>query len=155
MAAAHARRGRTRRKRYEPPWLTDPPARRKPKPLINPLADPCAPRRRPRAIGWDAVPDPAVVLGHDVAGAGESARERRYPLEFGPVDVIEIRARFHASQRQFARMIGINVRTLRNWEQGRRRPQGPARAILRVAAANPNLVAAVLLKFRRVWWMDW
>jgi putative transcriptional regulator len=52
-------------------------------------------------------------------------------------------------------MIGISFRTLRNWEQGKRRPQGPARALLRVAAANPNLVAATLLKYRRVWWMRW
>jgi putative transcriptional regulator len=76
-------------------------------------------------------------------------------MEFAPIDVVELRAKFHASQRQFARMIGISVRTLRNWEQGTRRPQGTARALLRVAAANPNLVASTLLKFRRVWWLDW
>jgi putative transcriptional regulator len=49
-------------------------------------------------------------------------------------------------------MIGISVETLRNWEQGRRSPHGPSRALLRVAAANPNAVAAVLLRHRREWW---
>jgi putative transcriptional regulator len=45
---------------------------------------------------------------------------------------------------EFARMIGVSVSTLQNWEQGRRRPDGPARALLRVAAANPDAVAAAL-----------
>jgi putative transcriptional regulator len=42
-------------------------------------------------------------------------------------------------------MIGVSVATLRNWEQGRRRPEGPARALLKVAAANPEMVAAALV----------
>ena len=41
-------------------------------------------------------------------------------------------------------MIGVSVATLQNWEQGRRRPEGPARALLRVAAKNPQAVARVL-----------
>ena len=41
-------------------------------------------------------------------------------------------------------MIGVSVSTLQNWEQGRRRPEGPARALLRVAAANPGVVASAL-----------
>jgi putative transcriptional regulator len=82
-------------------------------------------------------------------------RAEAYPLEFGPIEVLDVRARFHATQEEFARMIGISVDTLRNWEQGKRRPQGPSRALLRVAAANPNLVAATLLRFRRGWWMSW
>jgi len=74
--------------------------------------------------------------------------------EFTPVDVVLIRQRFHATQRQFARMFGISVETLRNWEQGKRRPHGPARALLRVARANPDAVARTLWRYRRVWWMD-
>ena len=42
-------------------------------------------------------------------------------------------------------MIGVRVGTLRNWEQGRRTPEGPALALLRVAAKNPGAVAAALL----------
>jgi putative transcriptional regulator len=41
-------------------------------------------------------------------------------------------------------MIGVSVATLRNWEQGRRTPDGPALALLRVAAKNPELVAEAL-----------
>ena len=63
---------------------------------------------------------------------------------FAPVDVKAIRRRLSKSQSEFARMIGVSVGTLQNWEQGRRRPEGPARALLRVAAANPEAVAAAL-----------
>jgi putative transcriptional regulator len=41
-------------------------------------------------------------------------------------------------------MIGVSVSTLQNWEQGRRVPQGPALALLKVAAANPRAVAKAL-----------
>jgi putative transcriptional regulator len=75
-------------------------------------------------------------------------------LAFTAVDVVLLRHRFHATQRQFARMFGISVETLRNWEQGKRRPRGPSRALLRVARANPDAVARTLWRYRRVWWMD-
>jgi putative transcriptional regulator len=64
--------------------------------------------------------------------------------EFAPVDVKAVRQRLGKSQAEFARMIGVSVSTLQNWEQGRRRPEGPARALLRVAAANPRAVASAL-----------
>jgi putative transcriptional regulator len=41
-------------------------------------------------------------------------------------------------------MIGVSVSTLQNWEQGQRRPDGPARALLMVAAHSPKVVAAAL-----------
>ena len=66
--------------------------------------------------------------------------------EFAAVDVKAIRQRLGKSQSEFARMIGVSVSTLQNWEQGRRQPAGPARALLQVAAANPKVVAAVLSK---------
>src|SRR5260221_12266766 len=50
-----------------------------------------------------------------------------------PVDVARVRAKTHLSQREFAQVIGISVATLRNWEQGRREPKGPARCLLQVA----------------------
>ena len=64
--------------------------------------------------------------------------------EFKPVDVKAVRRRLGKSQSEFARMIGVSVATLQNWEQGRRHPDGPARALLRVAAANPKAVAEAL-----------
>jgi putative transcriptional regulator len=45
------------------------------------------------------------------------------------------------SQSEFALMIGVSVATLQNWEPGRRSPDGPALALLRVAAKNPKAVA--------------
>jgi len=53
-------------------------------------------------------------------------------------DVKAIREAAKVSQRDFARLIGINVRTLQNWEQGRSRPTGAARALLKIVASNPK-----------------
>ena len=64
--------------------------------------------------------------------------------EFRPEDVCKIRTRLKKSQQEFALMVGVSVATLQNWEQGRRRPNGPARALLRVAAKNPQAVAEAL-----------
>ena len=61
-----------------------------------------------------------------------------------PVDVRAIRLRLGKSQSEFAHLIGVSVATLQNWEQGRRRPEGPARALLKVAAKNPDAVFAAL-----------
>ena len=63
---------------------------------------------------------------------------------FEPADVKVVRAKLGVSQSEFALMIGVSVATLRNWEQGRRTPEGPALALLRVAAKNPKAVAAAL-----------
>ena len=61
-----------------------------------------------------------------------------------PQDVRAIRARLKKTQREFAMMIGVSVATLQNWEQGRRRPEGPAQALLKIAAKNPKAVAEAL-----------
>lgn len=53
-------------------------------------------------------------------------------------DVKVIREAANISQSNFARLIGINVRTLQNWEQHRSRPTGPARALLKIVASNPK-----------------
>ena len=66
-------------------------------------------------------------------------------FEFAPADVQGIRTRLGKSQSEFAHMIGVSVSTLQNWEQGRRRPEGPARALLKVAAEHPRMVAEALM----------
>ena len=73
---------------------------------------------------------------------GEAEPSRLH--EIAPMDVKAIRRRLGKSQSEFARMIGVSVSTLQNWEQGRRRPEGPARALLKVAAENPEAVSAAL-----------
>jgi putative transcriptional regulator len=55
-------------------------------------------------------------------------------------DVKGIRERYKLSQSQFASLLGISVKTLQNWEQGRRVPHGPARILLQVAAKHPEAV---------------
>lgn len=69
--------------------------------------------------------------------AGKSVRGSRTTLVDEP-DVRAIRKAANISQSQFARLIGVNVRTLQNWEQRRTRPTGPARALLKIVASNPK-----------------
>ena len=72
------------------------------------------------------------------------ARRASRTSTFRPANVQAVRAALGASQAEFALMIGISVATLRNWEQGRRTPDGPALALLRVAARNPKAVIEAL-----------
>ena len=55
-------------------------------------------------------------------------------------DIAALRRFVQLSQVEFAQAMGISVHTLRNWEQGRRRPEGPARALLRIAARHPGVI---------------
>jgi len=61
-------------------------------------------------------------------------------FEIAAPDVKRIRAQYRLSQSEFATLMGISVATLRNWEQGRRAPEGPARVLLQVAAKHPDAV---------------
>lgn len=60
-------------------------------------------------------------------------------LESGD-DVAALRRFVGLTQIRFAQAIGISVHTLRNWEQGRRQPEGPALALLRIAARHPKII---------------
>lgn len=55
-------------------------------------------------------------------------------------DVAALRKFVGLSQREFASALGISVHTLRNWEQDRRFPEGPALALLRIAARHPRII---------------
>ena len=59
-------------------------------------------------------------------------------------DVKAIREGLGLSQSRFAAMIGVSSRTLQNWEQGRREPEGPAKALLRVVEQQPRAVLKAL-----------
>ena len=67
---------------------------------------------------------------------GERTASRQFIVD-GP-DVKLIRATYKLTQGEFAALLGISVATLRNWEQGRRTPEGPARILLQVAAKHPD-----------------
>ena len=72
------------------------------------------------------------------------ARRPSRVFDFKAENVRVIRQNLGRSQTEFALLIGVSVATLRNWEQGRRVPEGPARALLRVAAVNPRAVIRAL-----------
>lgn len=65
-------------------------------------------------------------------------------FHFSPADIKKIRLRLKKSQAEFALMIGVSVATLQNWEQGRRVPEGPGRALLKIAAEKPETVIEAL-----------
>jgi putative transcriptional regulator len=68
-------------------------------------------------------------------------RERLIRGEFrGGKDVVALRRFARLTQQAFADALGISVHTLRNWEQGRRSPEGPALALLRIAARHPRVL---------------
>ena len=72
---------------------------------------------------------------------GTRCRLVRIPDE---VDVKAIREKLGISQAEFAVRFGFSLPTLRNWEQGRRFPDGPARTLLKVIDANPDAVNSAL-----------
>jgi putative transcriptional regulator len=68
-------------------------------------------------------------------------RERIMRGQIDPVkDIIALRRFVGLTQQQFAEALSISVHTLRNWEQGRRSPEGPALALLRIAARHPRVL---------------
>ena len=66
--------------------------------------------------------------------AGKFARK----TEVTPTDALQARARMALSQSQFAKLLGVSVRTLQEWEQGRKKPTGAAQTLLRVAVRTPE-----------------
>jgi DNA-binding transcriptional regulator YiaG len=58
----------------------------------------------------------------------------------GGADIAAFRAFLGLTQEALAAAMGISVHTLRNWEQGRRRPEGPALALIRIAARHPRVI---------------
>lgn len=56
-----------------------------------------------------------------------------------PAPPQNIRAKLHLSQAAFAGLMGVSLRTLRDWEEGRRKPSGPAEALLRIAEQHPEV----------------
>ena len=69
--------------------------------------------------------------------AGKQGRISSYP------SVSEIRERTGLSQSRFAELLGVSVRTLQDWEQGRRAPSGAARTLLQIAHKNPRALLDV------------
>jgi putative transcriptional regulator len=66
------------------------------------------------------------------------------PADVAPPAVRDLRRRAQLTQTEFAAKLGVPVETIRNWEQGKRAPRGPARALLAVIARAPDTVFAAL-----------
>ena len=69
--------------------------------------------------------------------SGEIGRVNQFP------PISEIREDIGLSQSEFAKLLGVSVRTLQEWEQGRRAPSGPARTLLAIAHKNPRALLEV------------
>ena len=61
-------------------------------------------------------------------------------FEFSSNEVKSLRESLNKSQTEFASLLGVSVSTLRNWEQGRRKPMGPAQALLKLVKMQPQIV---------------
>src|ERR1039458_7267455 len=86
------------------------------------------------------------LLG-SVREAGAILRGQKSPSRqtvIGGPGVRSIRERTSLSQSEFARLIGVSVKTLQNWEQDRRRPTGPAATLLRIVAYEPRLAVKAI-----------
>ena len=71
---------------------------------------------------------------------GNRAGFTAHQIEVSAPDVVAIRSKTGLSQAAFARSIGTSLGTLKNWEQGRRRPEGPARVLLALIDKRPSIV---------------
>jgi putative transcriptional regulator len=69
---------------------------------------------------------------------GQAKPSRTFQMT--PPAIREIRQNYHLTQAEFAQLIQVSLRTLQNWEQGRRVPEGPAKVLLRVAAVHPEAI---------------
>lgn len=79
---------------------------------------------------------------------GEQAASLRF--EIAAPDVKQIREQYDLSQSEFAALLGVSIKTLQNWEQGRRSPHGTARVLLQVAAKHPDAVWDVVAPTRHI-----
>lgn len=82
----------------------------------------------------------SVTPGNNRPSSGRQSTPIPNSTAAGALDVVALRARFNLSQVKFAALLGISVATVRNWEQGRRTPEGPARVLLQVADRDPEAI---------------
>ena len=88
----------------------------------------------PQAVG--PTPNGQAIGGHAAPSANGAPPDAAYARG--------VRARTKLTQAQFAARIGVPIETVRNWEQGKRSPRGPARALLKVIDKAPEVAFAVL-----------
>ena len=84
----------------------------------------------------------ASVQEIDEIARGERAPSRKFYVD--AIAIKQLRSKIGLSQPKFAALLHVDVATLRNWEQGRREPTGPAQALLRAIKNNPQAVLKAL-----------
>lgn len=83
-------------------------------------------------------------LGAELLQSIQEMKAGKGQVVFSPA--IEARKQTGLSQSQFAALLGVSVRTLQGWEQGRKQPSGAARTLLAIARTNPQAILAVVPK---------
>lgn len=89
---------------------------------------------------FDELLDSVKEMDRVIHGNGTASRV----THFADPEVKKIREKTGLSQIRFATLIGVSKRTLENWEQGRRQPTGPAKALLRIVDSDPQLALRAL-----------
>jgi len=75
---------------------------------------------------------------------GKTDGAKVYRIRVKDINVRELRKRLDLTQAEFAETFGVSCETLRNWEQGKRKPEGPAKVLLNVIAHDPKCVFEAL-----------
>ena len=104
---------------------------------------------KPRAVKRRSTVGRRIIQGLEQAVAwtrGNNDRVRVTLVQVPEVDIRKVRRKMGLSQSQFATRFGFPPATLRNWEQGRARPDAPTRVLLAVIAKHPETVEEVLGK---------
>ena len=87
-----------------------------------------------RDIGQEILEGIREIKAHQAGEINLRTRELREPSS-----PREIRRRLNLSQAAFAGLMGVSLRTVQDWEQGRREPSGPAKSLLRIAEQHPDV----------------
>jgi putative transcriptional regulator len=77
---------------------------------------------------------------------GDERRGIRHKIKLERIDIRQLRKRLKLTQEEFAQLFAVSLATLRNWEQGRRSPVGPANVLLNIIQRKPQIVLKILLQ---------
>ena len=100
-------------------------------------------RKKRPTVGQEMIQGAKEILAA-VKGDRTAARMHVVPS----IDVAEVRRRLKLSQTEFAAAFGISLDSIKNWEQGHRSPEGPAKVLLAVIARDPRAVQNALASYR-------
>ena len=89
------------------------------------------------------MPKPTRDIGAEILQGLRELKRGEHGRVINVPDVAATREKTGLSQARFAELLGVSVRTLQDWEQGRRAPSGAARTLLRIAARNPQALLDV------------